>query len=274
MFKINYCEITAAQWRGEVLKYPDIRAFGPTAVDAIRKTQVDLLRRVADQLEDERIQPVEFSIIMSPNTTTPEVAVYNLLNNLNKYSTAYELSQEDEEKKAAIIATIAALSLFLTQLGSFHRFVTPLTHLSMALSDLEHGTINPLLRPKTKPHNKPMDATRDWVIRACLAVALEVRIRLGDRVEDGATRVVRDAKKRGIIFSTLSRHVSSDEKRIVQLRKDFRRRGGTGPRDGHHRRVWSAYVEQAIVASRKAGSASYAELEQLYISAIEKAAHD
>lgn len=274
MFKISFSKVADAQWLAEVLGHPRLRAVAPDAISAIRKTQVILLRSIADQLESHQLAPVEFSIVVAQNTMTPEIAVHNLLERLSAASMSFELAKADRDKRVAATSSIAALSLFLIEMAGMLNYAKPLKHLSMALADLDHGTVNPILKPRMRPQNKPIDSTRLWEIKACLAAALELRLRLGDRVEDGATRVVRDAKKCGIAFSKDRRRGGSDTTRIIQLRKDFRRHGGTGPRDGYHRTVWSAFLERVETVSQAAGSARSEELEELYISALAKAAQD
>lgn len=106
----------------------------------------------------------------------------------------------------------------------------PFKHLRDALEGLDRGSKTPALTPD-EVHNRPTDDPSKWNFRACLAVALDIRMRMGESADlasqkiCSAIQIARDPK--------MPRKAQSQ--RLIDLRKKFK--SGQVP-EGKHRAVF------------------------------------
>ena len=268
--KLNHLSIKVqrdvnGQWLAEVQQIPTLRSYCQNHEGAIAKVQVLALHWLAEQIEQGKMKPLEFSIAVREATQSIGSAFQEAVVRLEG---ATALSFDPKTQRDGAMVAVAAARELLCAMGIPTHILSPLMQLVMALQDLKHGTIAPILKPEEKPQNKPLDSTAAWTVRAFLAAALEARIRMGEQVELAAARVAKDAKAYKVSVVGAKRESAPDARRIIQLRKDFRRPTGAGPRQGHHLHAWRTIVQSAEEAARKPATERLAELEQIYWTAI------
>jgi hypothetical protein len=84
----------------------------------------------------------------------------------------------------------------LASIAQFIRFVygeesgVRLLRLAAALSDLDHGTVSPLLTPAPL-NSRAMDSSETWAARTYAALALECLVRCRDPVDEAAQQLSR-----------------------------------------------------------------------------------
>ena len=268
--KMNHLSIKVqrdvnGQWLAEVQQLPTLRSYCQSHEGAIAKVQVLALHWLAAQIEQGKMKPLEFSIAVREATQSIGSAFQDAVVRLEG---ANALSFDPKTQRDGAMVAVAAARELLCAMGIPTHILWPLLQLVMALQDLKHGTIAPILRPEGKSQNKPLDSTAAWSVRAFLAGALEARIRMGEQVQSAAARVAKDAKAHKVSVVGAKRESAPDARRIIQLRKDFRRPIGAGPREGLHLHAWRTIIQAAEEASRKPESERLGELEQIYWSAI------
>ena len=103
-----------------------------------------------------------------------------------------------KDQRAAIMASLAATVEFLREIGTPEDLRNPLVHLATALSDLDKGAVDPILKPARtgKRSEAPQSA---WLTKAGLGMALKFRtVGLGELQKVAAKTVEKDARAYGV----------------------------------------------------------------------------
>jgi hypothetical protein len=104
-------------------------------------------------------------------------------------SLAATLHQSGAHRDGFKWAIRAAVDLFRS-IGASPEQIEPYRHLLSALDDLERGSLDPALKgPKIS--NRKITDSSEWTARACLALALELRMRWGESEELASANISR-----------------------------------------------------------------------------------
>lgn len=255
-------------WLAEVEQIPVLQAVAQNHATAIAEVQVLALRWLAEQIEIGIMKPTEFSMAVAQAEHSPGAAWQEAVSRFAESTALY--ARPETQRDGARRAVMTAHQL-LHAMGIPSIIMSPLVNLTMALGDLEHGTVAPVLRPG-KLHNKPLDPTVAWTIRAYIAAALETRILMNEALKPAAARVAHDAQARNILIAGAKREGVPNADRVIALRKDFRRPSGAVPRNGFHRNAWQSVTEQAAASARLAEPERSQSLRQLYETVLHLAA--
>ena len=146
---------------------------------------------------------------------------------------ASELHDQGHHREAFKWAIRASHDLFRS-VGFPPEQLEPYKHLFDALGDLDNGSNVEALKP-ADVQNRRVDTSEKWKIRACLAIALELRMRFGESEDLASTNICSaipvssDAK--------LSR--SAQCERLKEWRRKFKK--GRVP-EGQHRIIFTEAV--------------------------------
>jgi hypothetical protein len=130
---------------------------------------------------------------------------------------AAELHSQGERRHSFILSIQAAVETFKA-FGASKEQLTPLCRLAEALLDLERGTVDPALMADSERTKSPIRATAEWSARACLAGALEARMRRGEKASIAARQI---ANKINITSDVPPIDRADAAKRLVEWRRNF-----------------------------------------------------
>jgi hypothetical protein len=132
-------------------------------------------------------------------------------------SLAAQLHSRGEHRHAFILSIQTAVETFKA-FGASREQLVPFRHLAEALLDLERGRVNPALAADPERIQSPPEETAEWSARACLAGALQARMRRGEKALDAAREI---GKKINIADADPRKGPLSVPKRLVEWRRNF-----------------------------------------------------
>jgi hypothetical protein len=103
-------------------------------------------------------------------------------------SFAAEVHSKGNRRESFVWAIRAAVDAFKA-FGASGEQLVPLQHLAEALLDLEHGRVDPALAANPDHIQSPGRPAAEWSARACLAGALEARMRAGKKASEAARQI-------------------------------------------------------------------------------------
>jgi hypothetical protein len=134
-------------------------------------------------------------------------------------SEAAALHSKGKHRESFLLAIKAAVETFKA-FGASREQLVPFQHLAEALEDLESGTVNPALKPESKGITRTREPTPEWSARACLAGALEARMRGDKKLQDAAREI---ANRINITNDNPPIDPVRAAKRLVEWRNNFLR---------------------------------------------------
>jgi hypothetical protein len=141
-----------------------------------------------------------------------------------------------EFRFAFMLAVQAALTVF-SSFGASPEQEEIYRHMYRALVGLDVGSISPALEAITV-HNRPIDPPSAWTARACLALALECRSRLGESLDLAATMVCDDFHRAA---KSRNRTTEQEKRRLQSWRSNFNKKRVP---EGYHVRTFNKGMQR------------------------------
>jgi hypothetical protein len=104
---------------------------------------------------------------------------------------AFEKPSETGNDQDRYMLALQRVAEFLDAIGVKESYGRRFADLAIAIGDLEHGTVHPLLKPRSFGKGRASDPSQTWIQRACVALAVGALITSGLKRTEAAREIVR-----------------------------------------------------------------------------------